>query len=170
MDGDNETAIADWVLGGVQIVGRTRDFEAPPITYPLEANFCGQVTLLGYDLDRTQVRAGESFRLSLVWRCLDTMEVAYTVFTHLLDPGDQIQGQKDNPPMKGTYATTLWMPGEIVVDAYEIQVDGDAEPGSHVIEVGMYDPATMLRLPVSDPTGAIGNRVLLASLQVDAPE
>jgi hypothetical protein len=30
----------------------------------------------------------------------------------------------------------------------------------------MYDPATMQRLPVLDPTGAVGDRVLLGNVQV----
>jgi hypothetical protein len=94
------------------------------------------------------------------------METAYTVFTHLLDQGDQIRGQKDSPPRGGSYPTTLWVPGEIVVDEYEIPIAADATPGRHVIEVGMYDPKTMQRLPVFDPTGAIGDRILLAQVAI----
>jgi hypothetical protein len=79
-----------------------------------------------------------------------------------------MRGQKDNPPVGGSYPTTLWMPGEVVVDEYAISVAGDAMPGPHVIEVGMYDPNTMARLPVLDPTGALGDRVLLGQVEVVA--
>jgi hypothetical protein len=101
-----------------------------------------------------------------VWRCLNQMEGSYTVFTHLLDEGEQVRGQKDNPPVRGRYATTLWVPGEVVVDEYDIVVHGDALPGTYAIEVGMYDPTHMQRLPAFDPTGEIGDRILLGKVQI----
>ena len=70
--------------------------------------------------------------------------------------------------MRGAYPTTLWAPGEVVVDEYDL-VDPArcTAPGiAYVIEVGMYDPATVQRLPVLDPTGAVGDRVLLGNVQV----
>jgi hypothetical protein len=94
------------------------------------------------------------------------MDTSYTVFTHLLDEGEGIQGQQDNPPLRGSYPTTVWVAGEVVVDEYDIQVDPDASPGVHVIEVGMYDPADLSRLPVRDPTGMAGDRILLGEVEV----
>jgi hypothetical protein len=61
----------------------------------------------------------------------------------------------------------------VVVDEYVIALQPDAPLGrmspsaTYVIEVGMYDPATLLRLPVLDPTGAAGDRVLLGQVIVD---
>ena len=43
--------------------------------------------------------------------------------------------------MKGAYPTSWWMPGEYVIDPYELNV----KPG-YAIEVGMYDPETGTRL------------------------
>jgi hypothetical protein len=77
-----------------------------------------------------------------------------------------VRGQQDNPPVHGTYPTALWVPGEVVVDEYEIEVAADAPPGSYVIEAGMYDPDTMARLPVADPGGAAGDRVLLGQITI----
>ena len=113
------------------------------------------VELVGYTLDDVAstrveatrvVRPGEAVRLTLVWRCLREMETSYTVFTHLLDEGQQIRGQQDNPPVGGRYPTTLWVPGEVIVDEYAIAVRPGAPPGSYLVEVGLYDPATMERL------------------------
>ncbi len=79
---------------------------------------------------------------------------------------EQIRGQQDNPPVAGTYPTTLWVPGEVVVDRYDITIRGDTPPGMHVIEVGLYDPANMQRLPVLDPSGALGDRILLGQIEI----
>ena len=89
------------------------------------------------------------------------------------------QRRPDTPPPRlsktrflrrkgGRHPTTTWVPGEVVVDAYEIPIRADAPPGAHVIEVGMYDPGTLQRLSVLDPTGAVGDRILLGDVQVVA--
>jgi hypothetical protein len=141
-------------------------WEPPAFAYPVGARLGDKVELLGYDLDRQEARPGETIHLTLVWRCLDEMDIAYTVFTHLLDAGEQVRGQKDNPPVGGSYPTTLWVSGEVVVDEYAIEIQADAPPGAHVIEVGMYDPGNVQRLPVIDPSGATGDRILLGSVRI----
>ena len=126
------------------------------------------VELVGYTLEQPAavVQPGDTLRLTLVWRCLREIETSYTVFTHLLDEGGQIRGQQDNPPRQGRYPTTLWAPQEVIVDPYEIAVAANAPPGTYVLEVGMYDPATVTRLPVQSPTGADADRVLLGQTKV----
>jgi hypothetical protein len=52
------------------------------------------------------------------------------------------------------------------VDEYEIRIQDEASPGNHAIEIGMYDPGNLQRLPVFDPTGAIGDRILLGEILV----
>ena len=153
-------------LGTIHIHATDRLWEPPPFAHPIGARLGDAFELLGYDLDRDTVQAGETLHLTLVWRCRETTDTAYTVFTHLLDAGELVRGQKDNPPVDGTYPTTLWVPGEIVVDSYTIPVAADAPPGRHVIEVGMYDPHNIQRLPVLDPSGAVGDRILLANVEV----
>ena len=140
---------------------------APPEgTRPVEAELGGLVELVGYDLSPTALAAGDTVQLTLVWRCLREMDTSYTVFVHLLDGEQQIRGQQDNPPVGGRYPTTLWVPDEIVIDTYAIEIDADAPSGDYVFEVGMYDPANVERLPVVEPDGSVGDRVLLGKVQL----
>jgi hypothetical protein len=155
-------------LGQIRVQATDRLWAPPPYDRPVEARLGDVVELVGYTLGAAQARPGDLLHLTLVWRCLEPVQVDYTVFTHLLDAGGQVRGQQDNPPVRGTYPTTLWVPGEIVVDEYEIPVDAGAAPGSYVIEVGMYDPETMTRLPVSDPSGPAADRVLLGQITVSS--
>ncbi len=154
------------LLSRINVLAADRQWEPPAFAHPVGARLGDRVELLGYDLDREEVRPGESIHLTLVWRCLREMDTAYTVFTHVLDRAEQIRGQQDNPPVAGTYPTTLWVPGEVVVDRYDITIRGDTPPGMHVIEVGLYDPANMQRLPVLDPSGALGDRILLGQIEI----
>ena len=154
------------LLGQVRVQATDRLWAPPPFDRPVGARLGGVVELVGYSLAPAEAAPGESLHLTLIWRCLAQMEERYTVFTHLLDAGGQVRGQQDNPPVHGTYPTALWVPGEVVVDEYEIEVAADAPPGSYVIEAGMYDPETMARLPVADPGGAAGDRVLLGQITI----
>ena len=161
--GAGETAIS---LGTIHVRASDRLWAPPVFAHPVGARLGSAIELLGYDLVGDRVQPGDTLHLTLVWRCLESVDTAYTVFTHLLDASGQLRGQKDNPPVDGTYPTTLWVPGEVVVDRYAIPIAADAVPGRYAIEVGMYDPATIVRLPVLDPGGAVGDRILLGEIAV----
>ena len=74
---------------------------------------------------------------------------SYTVFTHLLNSDGQKVAQQDNPPVNGTYPTTLWLPDEIVADPYAITLPTDLGHGEYPLQVGFFVAANGLRL--ADP-------------------
>jgi hypothetical protein len=150
-------------LGSVTVEETDRVFEVPSMRYSIEARLGDRVELLGYDLSTESVAPGETLVLTLYWRALIEMRTDYTVFTHLLAPDGSMTGQRDNPPVGGTYSTSLWMPGEVVRDVYEIPVRVDASEGEHRLEVGMYVPATGMRLAVE---GSADNAVALQTITV----
>jgi hypothetical protein len=155
-------------LASLQVEGRTRRFDVPDIEHPVRANLGDCVTLLGYDLAEAQVTPGGTLHLTLYWQAQQPMETSYKVFTHLLDAQNRIWGQKDSIPVGDTYPTTSWLPGEIVIDRYEISIKPDTPAGEYVLEAGMYDVTTGERLSVFSPEGTRGpeNRVLLGKVWV----
>ncbi|MEA3345594.1 MAG: phospholipid carrier-dependent glycosyltransferase [Chloroflexota bacterium] len=155
---------SDVKLGAITVSGRQRLFEPPAeIQHEVKAELGGLVRFLGYDLPRTEVSPGEVLSLTLYWQALQRMDTSYTVFTHLLDENYRIWGQRDNIPVQGTYPTTGWLEGEVIVDEYQIPVREDASPGCYRIEIGLYDAATGIRLPVVDPAdrALLGDHLLL---------
>lgn len=151
----------------LNVEGRPRAFEVPPIQHPLEVNLGDQVELLGYDLDVTELRAGGTLTLALYWKGLAEMDTSYTVFVHLLDVEDKIRGQRDSLPGNGALPTTGWLPGEIIVDRFEIPVQPDTLPGQYTIEVGMYRAETGERLSIINRKGqVVDDRVLLEEVTV----
>jgi len=108
--------------------------------------------LRGYRLSYkdSPVRPGDVLYLSLYWQTDTPLALSYTVFAHLLDPTGWLRGQQDNPPVGGTYPTTEWQPGEVIVDRYEITVSPDAPRGVYRLAVGLYDGTTLERLPARD--------------------
>ncbi len=147
----------------VKVQCRSRQFSEPEIRFSQRAAIGESVALVGYELDRTQLRPGDSLLLTLHWRATGRTSSSYTTFTHLLDAGHQIRGQTDSVPCAGSCPTTSWLDGEFIADQYSINVDTDAPPGEYQIGIGMYDPKTMLRLPAFAETGAqwADDRILL---------
>ena len=73
------------------------------------------------------------------------------------------------PPQEGQHPTTLWIKGEVVTDRYSIIVDPDAPSGQYAVEIGLYNAATGVRLPVLDEKGeTVDDRVLLRKVWVIA--
>lgn len=145
----------------------------PPLTLqqgiqdPLRVNLGNKVLLTGYRLSPDSVRASDTLFLTLYWQCLDTMDLAYTVFTHLLDGQNGVAAQMDSQPAGGTRPTTGWRPGEVVEDKYGLYIPPGTPPGEYVLEVGMYYWPTMQRLSILDEQGLPkDNRVLLGEVQV----
>jgi hypothetical protein len=141
--------------------------EIPPMQHTLRANLDDQVELLGYDLEESAVRPGETVSCTLYWRGWQEMSHDYTVFTHLIGPDGQTWGQWDNEPQRGQAPTTRWLPGQVIADPYQIPLSEEAQAGPLTLQVGMYDLQTMARLPVLDENGTpTGDSIALAELEV----
>jgi hypothetical protein len=151
------------LLGPVEIPRRAPPpVEALDIERRVEANLGGKVQLLGYNI-KSGFRPGDGIHLTLFWRASQEMEKDYAVFTHLIDSGGKIWGQKDNPPVDGFYPTSQWEEGDIVRDQYDLVISPDAPPGEYWIEVGVYLTETGERLEVYGEEGLLPeNRILLS--------
>ena len=103
----------------------------------------------GNAVDRIEARPGHGVRLTLYWEAASAVDKDYVVFAHLLDSTGRLRGQQDSQPRWGTFPTKAWIPGEWVVDPYDIPLAADAPPGEYAIEVGMYDPEDGTRLSIA---------------------
>ena len=144
------------------------------ITNPLQVDFGSGVRLLGYDLPAEGLTRGGTVALTLYWQAQQPIEQRYKVFTHLLgevfnaDSGSFLWGQQDNEPVSGTRPTSTWRSGEVIVDRYAIPLSPSMPSGGYAIEVGLYDPATVERLPVLDDQGqAVADHVILTRVAID---
>jgi hypothetical protein len=75
--------------------------------------------------------------------------------------------QADSMPQAGAAPTKGWHKGQFVGDYYSLTVPAGVPPGRYRLEIGVYDPATMQRLPVMDDQGtAIDDRVMIEPVVV----
>jgi len=119
----------------------------------LDVALADGITLLGYDLDPLAARPGDSLQLSLNWLAVNKPSEDYTVFVHLVDEnGNQVTGA-DSPPVYGDYPTGMWQAGDGIVDEHILQIPAGVQPGDYQLVVGLYDPASLARLPRLDGSG-----------------
>ena len=139
-------------LGTVH-VDVTRTFTLPAGVQPLDYRLGDAVALVGAQLSVEIGDAGGVVEVVLYWRAEAIVEQSHTVFVHLVGPDGQVYAQADSLPQAGRHPTTHWLPGEVVPDPYRLELSTDTPPGAYRVLVGLYDPATLDRLPVTDAQG-----------------
>lgn len=130
------------VLGRMKVVPPA--WSTPEPAYPLDASFDGLIGLKGYDL------LADPPGVVLYWQALAPMAEDYTVFIHLLDTTGQVVAQIDGPPLAGSYPTSWWSPGEVLVDARPAPA---VAPGRYRLVAGWYRLADGSRLPLAGSSG-----------------
>lgn len=111
------------------------DFTTPSDIHRLQANFENELELVGYQAEvKPQqgpggVEAGPVLQLMLYWRAPTPVKWDYALSLRLLDPTGQDIYKKDaTHPVLSSYPTTLWTPGEIVGDFYELPLPPGGGP------------------------------------------
>ncbi|MFW5696812.1 MAG: glycosyltransferase family 39 protein [Phototrophicaceae bacterium] len=113
----------------------------------------GPLRLLGYELDRARLRAGESLALTLYWRADERHYANYTVFAQLVGPfnpttDSPVWAQHDGYP--ADTPTSVWWPGLTAADARQLTVPADAPSGDYTLIAGLYLLDTGERLLTPD--------------------
>jgi len=134
--------------------------ELQAIQNPLQVNFDNKAELLGYDVGRGRVRAGEAIAITLYWRCLGRMEHNYTLAVQVLGPDYRSYGGVNLYPGRGNLATSLWQVSDAFSETYWIPVAPDVPaPVMGRIKVALFiDDSTQEHLPVLDPQGQVADR------------
>jgi hypothetical protein len=132
---------------------------APPIELPV--TFDGGLTLLGYALDRSALKPGETVHLETVWRVDSVPGRLLSIMAHVVEPGGRVVAVGDGlgVPIES------WQPGDVFVQRHTLTLPKDVPSGSYWIQTGVYWLDDGNRWPVRD-TRATGDRTLLMILEV----
>ena len=149
-------------------------YARPPIVSPGEVppgvvhDFGEKIRLLGYRLDREELRPGEPLGITFYWQSLVEMREDYYLFIHLLGRRGELVGHEDSYHGWGSYPTSLWKPGEIIADAYRLPINEDAlSPSLIRVDVGLYDLITEQGLTVFDQVRQpIGSSIVVGQLKM----
>jgi hypothetical protein len=125
--------------------------------------------LLGYDLFQQPLIGGARFKLKLYWQADQSSTADYTVFTQVLGPDGGVVGQHDGIPAEGALPTFTWQAGEIAPDTHQLDFP-TMQTGIYRLIVGMYDPVTGARLPITIANGSpVGDFLELDTFIIEGP-
>jgi hypothetical protein len=123
---------------------------------PVHVNFADRLALVGWDVSRRVVAAGEALDLTLFWECLADMDQAYTVSAQVQDGRGGKVAQEDAWP--GGTDTSGWEVGEQIVDRRRLVIDPGAPPGSYELVLRVYgweSPQAIRRLRIINAEGRV---------------
>ena len=101
----------------------------------------GPLRLLGYDMQPAAALTGSvtgsiTDTITLHWQVVDPLPGDYTTTVQLFDAGGNKLAQDDRRAGGDYYPTTLWKPGEIILDRHTLALPQGAQPNR--LLVGMY--------------------------------
>jgi hypothetical protein len=134
--------------------------DAPPADIPhkLDVNFENKVHLIGYKFDPETAKPGSETKLTYYWRCDDTLEDGWLLFTHTKDVGTGKMGNLDFVgPLREERNTThqvlgpeRWEKGKVYVDEQTYKVPAEVTGPEVTVMVGVWKGDARLRI-VSGP-------------------
>ncbi len=150
------TAVDGYVIGET-----THIYRMLPPQQAADATFGEHITLVGYDLNTTEVTPGAELRFRPYWQANATPQANYSMFVHLYPAGEpsNIIAQADGTPVTEQRLPPTWTdPNERLIGAdITLATPPDAPPGDYTLALGLYDFQTGARLPVgSDDRFTVG--------------
>jgi 4-amino-4-deoxy-L-arabinose transferase-like glycosyltransferase len=110
----------------------------------------GVARIVGWELDQQVIQPGDRsayIKVVVYWEAVAPDGRDYLGFAKLLGRGHQWAGQVNRHPVRGMVPTSLWQPGQVWSDLYQVPVDPDAvAPTVLRVEVGLYDLETQADL------------------------
>ncbi|MEO1444267.1 MAG: hypothetical protein AAFV33_27985, partial [Chloroflexota bacterium] len=134
-------------------------YHTHPIANEIGETFGSAISLQGYTITSTP-QPGDTLNLWLYWSTQQRPTTDYRTFIHITPPGDRttILAQGDAPPNGTPYRpTSTWhIPGEHrIAGQFKVTLPADLPPGSYDMVIGLYDPASGVRLTTATGTDAV---------------
>lgn len=178
-NGYNENPLNRMVLDGVPTA--TTNCESPTgnicvPSHPLDCDIDGKLACVGWELmdgsgkPVAAVTSGQRVKLRLIYRVTARVTGGWQIFIHVEQPGTATARKTwDHVPLQGKYPMDDWLPGDVIVDDSEFNLEPNMPSGRAItILTGLFSGNTrlpLLRGPDAGPE-AEGMRLVLGSVPV----
>ena len=154
-------------LADVDVALVEHNFDPPKQICPARAAFAGVGELIGCEMPAGPIASQNRLTATWHWRAIakSTIDRNYVVFVQLVAPDGGLIAQSDAMPAQGQRPTRGWVDGEIIRDQHALEWLDPNYRGAAKWIVGLYDPATLERLPV---LGSGESAINLADVQIVA--
>ena len=122
---------------------------------PIDIRYGDVARLIRLDVPRGDwPQPGERSTVRVCWETLARDDRPLMIFVQFVGAENRIVGVRRSYPGLGQYPTWLWQPGQRFCDNLRVQVGPDTPaPAVYQVEVGIFDAATLERLPAYLPDG-----------------
>lgn len=122
----------------------------------------GPIEMVGFTLDRSSARPGESVGLNVLWRVRGDHDTVFAPYLHVIDAAGHSWGQDD---LKG-YVVNGWKSGDVFLSRLVWTVPIGTPPDGYRFEVGMATRA--IGFPPG-PAVSVGEPLDLATVSITGP-
>jgi hypothetical protein len=98
-----------------------------------------EIRLLGFTALPPSLTKKEILRVGLYWQAMQKPRKNYSVAVQLLDPTGQVAFERVAQPATGTYPTTLWDTGEVLLDWHEFSLPNEFAKGLYQVRIVLRD-------------------------------
>jgi hypothetical protein len=143
--------------------------EQSRVAQTLPLGLGNRLSFLGYSYSARNAASGTEWQATTYWQVIesspDEAGEPLAIFVHALDDASTVLAGWD-----GLHAAvTSWQPGDVFVQVHALHLPADVPSGSYRVELGVYSPVSLERLPIYTDQGtatAPHSRLLLAPLEV----
>lgn len=104
-----------------------------------DIQFGDKLRLVGYTLSE-QVKAGQSFEITLFWQVLETMDTDYHTHLKLLNASYRVWGETQGLGRGRWALTSSWLPGQVIKDTRQLDIYPGTPPGEYRLEITLIAP------------------------------
>lgn len=131
----------------------------------LPLTFDGRFELLGAELPDGSFEAGEEIRLTTYWRVTRADSTPVVSFVHVTSDGQDIWGQHDGLAVRPSSLQV----GDRFAQVHRIPIKPETPGATYHLQLGMYRPDTLTRLPIKAEEDRTVDRVWMGSVEVTTP-
>ena len=147
-------------LAGTPVAWPPELARLPPPALPLV--FDDRFALLGAELQEGTVLPGGELRLITYWEVLTADPTPVVAFVHITSDGQDLWGQRDWFDVRPAGL----QPGDRLVQVHPVLVKPETLPGLYHVQLGLYGPDTLLRLPIATGAEGVADRVWVGEVVV----
>jgi hypothetical protein len=137
------------------------------IQVPLSLSFGKQIRLLGYDLNRSELKPGEELLVTFYWQFLEPLPPDFNISVSLRNQDGNFQNRSDAPLLAGYLPLEQIAPGTVVRDVHKLTTVPSVLPGHYRLEVGWFSPNKGQALEARDASGkAQGSQAVIGEVEV----
>jgi len=149
------------------------DAEPADLQHKIDVNFENKLHIIGYKVEPETAKPGQDVKATYYWRCDDTIDEGWKLFTHLKDENEHSDNLDNNGPIrelkndKQVLGPDKWEKGKIYVDEQTFKMPDWVKGPELQILTGIWKGGARLRI-VQGPSDG-DNRAIVAKVKTGVP-